>query len=57
MGNIHFVKHARKDNPVAKKGESYWWWSIAYDSEKHYSKTKPTSQQIMESYYPVKENA
>lgn len=57
MGNIHFVKHARKDNAVAKKGESYWWWAIPFNDEKHYSKTKPTPQQVLASYYPEKEQS
>lgn len=28
MPHVTFVKKARKDNPVAKKGESYYWWAF-----------------------------
>jgi len=30
MARAHFVKKARKDNPVALKGESYWWWELRF---------------------------
>ena len=38
MPRVHHVKSARKDNPVAKKGESYYWWKFRYGG-KRYSKT------------------
>lgn len=28
MPKVHFVKKARKDNPVCKRGESYYWASF-----------------------------
>ena len=37
---VHYVKSARKDNPVAKKGEPYYWWQ-SYCSPKQFSKTPP----------------
>lgn len=48
MAKVHFVKLARKDNPVAKKGESYYWWRHAFKA-KEYSKTKPTEIQTTSS--------
>jgi len=44
MPRVHFVEKARKDNPVAKKGESYYWWQN-YRSPKRYSKTRPRPSQ------------
>ena len=41
MARLHHVKKARKDNPVCKKGEDYYWWQFAFSS-KRYSKTKPS---------------
>ena len=55
VGRIHFVMHARYDNPVAKKGESFWWWSFRYEHERHYSKERPTQEQIIESSYASRE--
>ena len=52
MGHIHFVKRARKPNPVADVGESYYWWEIPFENTKHYSKEHPTPQQILEQHYP-----
>ena len=56
MGNIHFVKRARKDNSVAKKGESYYWWCFKYSKEKHYSKEYPSTEQLIESAYEEQEH-
>lgn len=50
MPKVHFVKKARKDNPVCKRGESYYWWQHAF-SPKSYSKTKPKSSQLTKSNY------
>ena len=55
MPRVHFVKSARKDNPVVKKGESYYWWSTRitvgkrYVSQKHRSKTEPKPSQLTSS--------
>lgn len=48
MARVHFVKAAAKDNPVAKKGESYYWWKPRYGS-KRYSKTQPRPSQLTTS--------
>ncbi len=48
MARVYFVKAARKDNPVAKKGESYYWWKFRYGG-KHYSKTRPRPSQTINS--------
>lgn len=50
MARAHFVKAARQDNPVVKKGESYWWWKFAYGA-KQYSKDKPSRSQLTRSYF------
>ena len=68
MPRIHFVKKARKDNPVAKKGESYFWWKNrvtcgkSYRGIKRYSKTRPrpsqlTTSEFLSSVYSVQERA
>lgn len=48
MPRLHFVKAARKDNPVAKKGEPYYWWQFAF-GPKRYSKTQPSRSQLTQS--------
>lgn len=48
MTRAHFVKKARKDNPVVKAGSSYWWWKFAY-RRKQYSATRPRSSQLTQS--------
>lgn len=48
MAKVTFVKRARKENPVAKKGESYYWWQFAFQP-KMYSKTPPTRSQTVRS--------
>ncbi len=52
MPRANFVKAARKDNPVCKKGESYWWWKPMVGGRggaKRYSKTQPTRSQLTQS--------
>ena len=54
MSRATFVKAARKDNPVAKVGESYWWWESGFRGPKMYSKTQPRpSQTASGDYMPV----
>lgn len=48
MPRVHHVKKARKDNPVAKKGESYYWWKFRYGG-KRYSLTPPRRSQLTSS--------
>lgn len=48
MPKVYHVKNARKDNSVAKKGESYYWWKFRYGG-KHYSKTRPKASQLTQS--------
>lgn len=50
MPRVTHVKKARKDNPVAKKGESYYWWKFRYGG-KHFSLTYPKSSQLTQSPY------
>ena len=50
MPRVTHVKSARKDNPVAKKGESYYWWKFRYGG-KHYSLTHPKPSQLTQSAY------
>lgn len=54
MPRANFVKAARKDNPVAKKGESYWWWKPMVGGRggaKRYSKERPTRSQLTQSEF------
>lgn len=54
MARAHFVKSARKDNPVAKKGESYWWWKHMIGGRggpKQYSKDRPKQSQLTQSEF------
>ncbi|KPK66575.1 MAG: hypothetical protein AMS21_02115 [Gemmatimonas sp. SG8_38_2] len=48
MPRVHHVKKAQKDNSVAKKGESYYWWKFRYGG-KQYSKTYPRASQLTQS--------
>lgn len=50
MPRVTHVKSARKDNPVAKKGESYYWWKFRYGG-KRYSLTRPRPSQLTQSAY------
>jgi len=45
MPKVYYVKKAIKDNPVAKKGESYYWWRHAFGA-KEFSKERPKPSQI-----------
>jgi len=55
MAIVHFVEHARKDNVVCKKGESYYYWTTritigkSYHGQKHFSKTKPKRSALTNS--------
>jgi hypothetical protein len=50
MPRVNFVKAARKDNPICKKGESYYWWKFRYGG-KRYSLTRPRPSQLTQSAY------
>lgn len=50
MPRVHHVKKARKDNPVCKKGGSYYWWKFRYGG-KRYSLTYPKQSQLTQSAY------
>lgn len=54
MAKVHFVKSARKDNPVAKKGESYYWWKPMVGGRggaKRFSKEYPSRSQTTQSEF------
>lgn len=63
MAQAHYVKRALKDNPVAKKGESYYWWKHMIGGRGgalHYSKTPPkpsqlTTSEFLQTWYQVQE--
>jgi hypothetical protein len=48
MPRVTRVKSARQDNPVCKKGESYFWWKFRYGG-KRYSLTMPSRSQLTQS--------
>lgn len=50
MPRVNHVKKARKDNPVCKRGESYFWWKFRYGG-KRYSLTRPRPSQLTQSAY------
>lgn len=50
MPRVQHVKSARKDNPVCKKGGSYYWWKFRYGG-KRYSLTYPKASQLTQSAY------
>lgn len=50
MPRVHHVKSARKDNPVAKVGESYYWWKFNF-GQKMFSKTPPRRSQLTQSAF------
>jgi hypothetical protein len=50
MARAHFVKKAQKDNPVVKKGESYYWWSFRFGG-KRYSTKPPRPSQLTQSEF------
>lgn len=45
MPRVHHVRKARKDNPVAKAGQSYYWWKFMHQS-RCYSATRPRHSQL-----------
>lgn len=54
MAKVHFVKSARKDNPVAKVGEPYYWWKPmtgGRGGSKRYSKEYPSRSQLTQSEF------
>lgn len=54
MPRVTFVKSARKDNPVAKKGESYYWWAFMQGGRggpKRFSKDRPKQSQLTQSEF------
>lgn len=54
MARAHFVQKAAKDNPVCKKGESYWWWKPMVGGRggaKRFSKERPSRSQLTQSEY------
>lgn len=50
MPRVNFVKKARKDNSLVKKGESYYWWKFRRGG-KHLSKTYPKQSQLTQSEF------
>lgn len=50
MTKLHFVNKARKDNSVAKAGESYYWWQFAF-APKMYSKEQPSRSRLTRSEF------
>lgn len=48
MPRVHYVKQARKANPVAQPGEPYYWWKFRYGG-KRFSKTYPRASQLTQS--------
>lgn len=50
MPKLNFVQSARKDNPVAKKGESYYWWQFR-NGGKRFSKNRPPRSALTQSPY------
>ena len=50
MPRVHFVRKARKDNPVCKAGGSYYWWKFRYGG-KRYSLTFPKRHELTQSSF------
>jgi chromosome condensin MukBEF complex kleisin-like MukF subunit len=50
MPRVYHVKKARKDNPVVKAGEPYYWWKFAF-GPKQYSKTYPKRSLLTQSNF------
>jgi len=50
MPKVTYVRKARKDNPVCKKGEPYYWWKFPF-SGRRFSLTYPKPQQLTQSGY------
>lgn len=54
MARLHFVKKALKDNPVCKKGESYYWWKFMVGGRggpKQFSKERPAPSRLTQSEF------
>lgn len=50
MPRVHHVKKARKDNPVVKAGEPYYWWKFRF-GPKRYSTKRPRPSQLTQAKY------
>ncbi len=50
MPRVNFVKKARKDNPVCKAGESYYWWKFRFGG-KHFALKPPRASQLTQSEF------
>ena len=50
MPRVTYVKSARKDNPVCKAGEPYYWWKFRHGG-KRYSLLRPRPSQLTQSPY------
>jgi len=50
MPRVTYVKAARKDNRVCKKGEPYFWWKFRFGG-KHFSLTRPRPSQLTQSSF------
>jgi len=50
MPRVTYVKKARKDNPICKAGESYYWWKFNF-GPKGYSLTPPKASQLTRSEF------
>lgn len=50
MPKLNFVKAARKDNPVVKKGEPYYWWKFAFGA-KQFSEKRPSRSRLTQSEF------
>lgn len=50
MPKVTHVKSAKKDNPVVKKGQPYYWWKFRYGG-KQYSVEYPKKSQLTQSSF------
>ena len=50
MPKLNHVLKARKDNPVVKKGEPYYWWKFAFGA-KQFSKNSPARSRLTQSEF------
>lgn len=50
MPKLNHVAKARKDNPVVKKGEPYYWWKFAFGA-KQFSKNRPARSRLTQSEF------
>lgn len=51
MPKLNFVKKARKDNPVVKKGEPYFWWKFAFGAKQYSAKTPARSRLTQSEFF------